>query len=146
MQNKERHKDYFEGILQVRGADEELLEWIRRRIQKDGKANVAKEKDVRGGVDLYISDQKYLRSFGKKLREYRPGILKLSRRLHTTDRMTSKFVYRVSVMFRPINYKKGDEIKYKGEKYQILLLSEKAHLKELKTGKKIIVNIDELIR
>lgn len=146
MRNEDKPKDYFEGTLQIRGGDEELLDWIRKTIKKDNRAWIAKEKKVKGGIDLYLSDQKYLQKLGRKLKEVFPGILKTSRKLHTQSKTTSKLLYRVNVMFRPIKYRKGDKIKYQGEEWEIIRLSDKAHLKDPVSGKKMIVDLDKLVR
>ncbi len=60
-------KDYFEGILQIREAGPEIIEWVYHRIAKDRKARIAKEKKVTNGTDLYLSDQHYLQALGRKL-------------------------------------------------------------------------------
>src|SRR5574341_611308 len=97
---KERPKDYFEGVLQIREGSPELLAWIHNRIKTDGRARVAKEKKVKNGVDVYISDQHYLQNLGRQLKQKFTGILKTIKRLHTVNKMTSKLLYRVTVLFK----------------------------------------------
>ena len=59
------HAKYFEGILQIRNHTDELLEYIRKKVETDKKAIITKELKVMGGVDFYFSSQRYLRSLGK---------------------------------------------------------------------------------
>lgn len=138
--------DYFEGILQVRNGSKELLNWIYDRIKADGKAKVTKAKKVTNGVDLYMTDQHYLQNLGKKIKEHQMGILKVSMRLHTQDKMTSKHVYRVTVLFKTIPFKKGDIITFHGEQVQILNINTRAQIRDLKSGAKRFVDLELLAR
>ena len=137
-------KNYFEGVLQIRQGTPELIEWIRKRVKEDNKARIAKEKKVTGGVDLYMSDQHYLQSLGKKINEQFSGILKVSRRLHTVNKMTSKLVYRVTVLFEQLHFKRGQKVFIDEEEFEILSVDERVRLKHLKSGKKSIINVDRL--
>lgn len=139
-------KNYFEGILQLRQGSPELIAWVHNRIKEDGKARVAKEKKVKGGVDLYMSDQHYLQSLGKKLNEEFLGILKVSRRLHTVNKMTSKLVYRVTVLFQELPWKHGQKIIIEGEEFEIVGIDQRVRLKNVRTGVKSQEDIDRLLR
>ena len=139
-------KDYFEGILQIRSEDVELLNWIHKRIKLDRKAAVAKEKKVTNGVDLYMSDQHYLQNLGKKISIQFPGILKISKRLHTMNKMTSRHVYRVTVYFKPYPFKHGDTLSVQGESLKILSLGNRVQVKNLQTGEKKFIPLEILLR
>lgn len=141
----ERPKDYFEGILQIRGGSPELLKWIHNRIKVDDRARVAKEKKVKNGVDVYISDQHYLQNLGKQLKRNFDGLLKVSRRLHSTDKMTSKLLYRVTVLFKILLYKRGDIVTLHGEQVKVLNIGNRAQVRDLKSGAKKDVEL-ELLR
>jgi NMD protein affecting ribosome stability and mRNA decay len=143
---KTHTSDYFEGILQIRDGSKELLAWIHNRITADGKARVAKEKKVKNGVDLYITDQHYLQSLGRKIKEKFSGILKTSMRLHTVDKMTSKHLYRVTVLFKTLPFKRGDIITVHGEQVEILAIGQKAQVKDVKSGAKKEISLDILLR
>ncbi len=143
---KQHTSDYFEGILQVRNGSAELITWIHNRIISDGKAKVAKVKKVTNGVDLYMSDQHYLQSLGKKIKEHQAGILKVSRRLHTVDKMSSKLLYRVTVLFKALPFKRGDVITLYGEEVKVLTINGQAQVKILKSGVKKHVDLETLSR
>jgi len=143
----EQHiQDYFEGILQIRGGNKELLDWINNRIIADGRARVAKEKKVANGIDLYISDQHYLQNLGRKIKEKFTGILKVSKRLHTMHKMTSKHVYRVTVLFKVLPLKRGDIVTVHGEQVEILTIKHRAQIKNIKSGAKKEIDLDTLSR
>lgn len=143
---KQHPSDYFEGILQIRDPTDELLDWIRKRIQTQERARIAKEKKVTNGVDFYISSQHYLQNLGRQLKDKFGGILKVSKRLHTMDKMTSRHVYRVTVLFQPLPFKRGDMLMLQGEQVEILRVSKKVQIKNLRTGEKSEISIDKLIR
>jgi len=94
------NQQYYEGTLQLRNPNEEVLNFIRNQFKNNQKVWIAKEKDLKTGIDLYISSNKFLLSLGKKLKKSFKGELKTSRRLHSKSRITSKNVYRVTVLFR----------------------------------------------
>ncbi len=138
------HPDYFEGILQIRGGNDELIEWIQARVKEDDKAAITKIKDVRGGLDLYVTDQHYLQNLGRKLQENFAGVMKISQRIFTTDKMTSKHVYRVTVLFRPLPFKKGDIVTYQGDKIEILGIGKKVRVRYVETNKKAEIVAEKL--
>lgn len=101
-----RHAEYYEAVIQLRASPDELerLEEVRRfvqnRINERPSVTISKVKEFGYGVDIYMSSQSYARAIGKKLTHAFKGDLKVTRTLHTMDRMTSKQVYRGTVMFR----------------------------------------------
>ena len=140
------NKDYFEGILQMRNIGDEVVDFAIKEINKTGDVYVAKLKKVTNGVDLYISRQKFLRSLGNKLRAQFGGQLIVSRKLHTKNKITSRDVYRVNMLFRIPKFKKGDIVEYKGEKIKIMSIHKKVFAKDIKTGKKLNINFKDLFR
>ncbi len=96
----DKNPDYFEGTLQLRNPHEEVLNFIRNQFKNNSKVWIAKEERLKTGIDLYISSNKFLLSLGKKLKKSFKGELKISRKLFTKNRLTSKMVYRMTVLFR----------------------------------------------
>ena len=141
---KPRTGGYFEGILQIREGNEELMKWVYETVRKDARSTIAKEKKVTNGIDLYFTDQHYLQNLGRRMKEKFIGILKTSRRLHTVDKMTSKLLYRVNVLFKVLPFKRGDIITLHGEKVEILNIGTKAHIKDVKSGAKRYVSLEIL--
>ena len=141
-----KHNEYFEGILQVRNPNDEVLDFIAKEVREKGNVFIAKTKKIGNGIDLYISSQRFLRTLGNRLQERFSGHLEVSRRLHTRNRMTSRDVYRVSVLFKMSSFKKGDIVKYKGEQVKIIGMAKKVLAKDIKTGKKLTLSFKELIK
>jgi NMD protein affecting ribosome stability and mRNA decay len=94
------HRDYYEGILQLRNPSPELKNFVRNQFKNNKKAWIAKEVPQKKGFDLYISSNRFLLALGKRLKKSFKGEYKISRKLHTQNRLTSKIVYRVTVLFR----------------------------------------------
>lgn len=127
---------YFEGTLQLRNPSQEVIDFVENRIEKDRKCTVAKIVQLKNGYDFYLSSQRYLRSLGKKLSETFPGMWKESRKIFTRNHLTSKDVYRVTVLFRYFDIKKGQTIEIRGDKFEVVSAGKKLVLKNLKTQKK----------
>ena len=64
------------------------------------KAFISKEIHKKFGVDLYLSSKKTAVNISRKLKKRYKGEIKLSRKLYSVDRMTSKRLWRVTVLFR----------------------------------------------
>ena len=64
------HEDYYEGILQLRKPNEEVIEFIKNQVKKRTNVLITKEKKVNNGIDFYITSQKYLQVIGKKLKKH----------------------------------------------------------------------------
>lgn len=140
------HQDYYEGILQLRNPNEEAIEFIKNQVKKRTNVFIAKEQKVNNGIDFYISSQKYLQTIGKKLKKHFRGELKISSRLHTKNRQTSKNVYRVNILFRLAKCNIGDILNFRGDKIKILKMGKKILAKDMKTGKKISISYKDLSR
>jgi NMD protein affecting ribosome stability and mRNA decay len=128
---------YFEGILQLRNVGEDVLEYATDQIENNLLGGVARIKKTINGYDVYVKRQRFLRSLGNKLQGKFPGELIVSRKLHTRNRISSKDLYRIHVLFRMHDFKKGDIMEFKGDKIQILYVGKKIHAKDIKTGKKL---------
>lgn len=97
---KQRHSGYFEAILQLRNPSEELMSFIRNQLKKRGNVFIAKEEQQKNGIDLYVSNQRFTQSLGKRMKKSFKGELTISYRLFGRNRITSKDIYRVTVLFR----------------------------------------------
>jgi len=91
---------YFEAKLQLRPFNREVYEFVKKEIDKKDSVFIAKEVKLKEGIDIYLSSQKFARSLGLKIKKNFKGELKTSRSLFTVNKMTSKRVYRVTVLFR----------------------------------------------
>lgn len=133
---EEKGPMYFEGKLQLRNPSPEVISWVRKQIAQNPGIWIAKEEKAANGIDFYASSNKFLLSLGKKLNQRFSGILKTSKKLHTQDKITSRLLYRVTVLFKCLKFKKGDILKVDGQEFKILDISHQAVLKNISTGKK----------
>ncbi|MEM2916313.1 MAG: NMD3-related protein [Candidatus Woesearchaeota archaeon] len=142
----EKPPSYFEGVLQLRGCSDEVLDWAHDEIIRAGRAKIAKVKEVKGGIDVYLSSQHYMQSLGRQLQQRFGGILKITRRIHTRSRITSRDVYRMTVLFRQLPFRKGETISYRGEKWKVLAVGNQVQLQNILSGKKTRVPAGKLVK
>ena len=143
---KQRHPDYFEGILQLRNVSQKVYDWVYDKIEQDGKARIAKEKIVKNGYDLYLSDQHYLQALGKKLKTKFAGERIVSQKLHTKEHMTQKKLYRVTVLFRQLPFRVGNIIETDDGAWKVLFVGNQARAQNIESGKKKMFKFHELER
>jgi nonsense-mediated mRNA decay protein 3 len=140
----QKHAKYYEGILQLRNPKERVIRRIRELTEGKGGVWISEEKKVRGGIDFYLSDQRFLQNLGRVLQKEFGGELKKSNRLYGTSRETSKLVYRVFILLRMPEFEKGQIIEYRGNKIRIVGFGKKIFARDIKTGKKMILNYRDL--
>lgn len=138
------HKDYYEGVLQLRNPNEKVIEFIRKALSEEKTVFITKETQVTDGIDLYFTSQRFLQCMGRMLKRHFPGELVLSPKIHTKNRQTSKDVYRVNVLFRLSRHNVNDVLSYRGERIKITNLGGKVYAKSLDSGKKMSINYKDL--
>ena len=137
--------NYYQGVLQLRDVNEEILNFVDNQIKKRGNVSITKKVSHPNGVDLYITSQKFIRILGKKLRESFGGEIKISAKLHTRSK-TGKDLFRVNVLFRLSKYKRGDIITIRGDQVKLLQVGNRIFAMDLRTGKRIKIRNEELSR
>ena len=130
------NEGYFEGILQLRNPNKKLIDYVKSQVKKKPPVRIAKEKKVRNGIDLYMSSQKFMFQLGRRLKKSFEGEYKSSRKIFTRKRQTSKQVYRVNILFRLPNFRKGQTLIIEDEPVKILKIGTKVTVQNQKTGKK----------
>jgi len=137
------HAGYFEGILQVRDSDEAMIDTIHAIVKRDQRAIVTKVKKVPQGWDLYFSSQHYLRALAKKLSNEFGGIIKVTATLHTVSK-TGKELYRITALWRPIPFKKGDIVNVLGEQWRVISVTNQVHIQHVASGQKKWVKLRDI--
>lgn len=131
---------YYEGILQLRNPNKEVVDFIRKEIagERERGVHITHEEDVAygKGIDFYITSQRYLQTLGLKLQKRFGGILKVNPRIFSRDRQTSRDVYRVNVLFELLDFKVGDVVLSENKIIKISEIRKNAVGYDLKTGKK----------
>jgi NMD protein affecting ribosome stability and mRNA decay len=132
------HKNYYEGILQLREATDEVVDFVMADIDRQRPKGVflTKVEKVRGGVDLYLSSKRYISNLGRQLYAMFGGEMKSSAQLYTRDHQSGKDVYRLNVYFCPSQYKKGQLIKVRNVVLKITSCAKKINAVNLVTGKR----------
>ncbi len=95
-----RSDGYYQAKIQIRPRDKEVLNYIRNQVAKKKGVEISKEIFFKTGIDVYITDQKFARNLGQKLKKVFKGELKITKSIFTRDRLRSKNVYRGTVLFR----------------------------------------------
>jgi NMD protein affecting ribosome stability and mRNA decay len=100
---------YYEGILQLRGKDiTQALALVKSSLQEGVFIN--KIVEHKQGVDLYLTSKNFLHKISKILNDNFGGEVLFSKRIFSRDKMTSKDIWRVSVLFRLWDFGLGDII------------------------------------
>ncbi len=131
--------DYFEGILQIRNIDENIMQFIKKYCQ-DHKIFIIEEEQVKNGYNLKISDKKKVHNLISALHKTFGGITKENAQVFSQDRQTSKVVYRVNFYYEAPDYKLGDVIKIDNKVLLINKISKTISGIDLKTGKRTSVD------
>ena len=132
--------NYYEGTLQLRNPTKELIRAAKSLIESNRLIFIAKEAKVVNGVDFFLSSQKQMQIIAKRLQMRFGGEMKISRKLFTVKRLTSKRVYRVTVMLRLPKFKVGDVVKTRGRLIRVKQIGKKVFGVDVDTGKKITVD------
>ncbi|MFH1210969.1 MAG: NMD3-related protein [archaeon] len=94
------HGAYWEGVIQVRPKDKEVIDFIRAQVKKKGGAKISKELYFKYGADIYITSHKIARDIGRKLKGAFKGDLVVTKKIYGYDNLKSKSIYRATVLFR----------------------------------------------
>ncbi len=141
----EKPADYFEGVLQLRDVTDEVLNWVHQEIIRAGRARIAKVQEFKNGIDIYLSAQHYMQAIGKQLQQRFGGVLKVTNRLFTRNSLTSRDVYRMTVLFRQLPFKTGDIITHHGEKWKITGVGNQINIQNTTSGEKKRLPADKLV-
>ena len=135
---KETREQYFEGILQLRNPNKELLDFIDKRMESVSKKgiSVSKIKKLKDGMDMYFNNKKYIQKLGRELQSKFGGFLKISPTLFSRDRQSSKELYRVNVLLKLYDFKVNDVIKINNRYVKITSLDKRINGIDLELNKK----------
>ena len=92
--------NYYEAIIQLRPFDDDVFLFIEGEVNKRESVFIQRIEKVRGGIDIYLSSQSFARRIGALLKKKFKGEMKITRKLPTQDRLTSKKLYRATVLFK----------------------------------------------
>lgn len=108
--NCKKQGKYYEGVLQLRNASDEIIHYVKKYIFSN-HIHISDEVMHDNGMDLQLSDKKKLHTLGNELHKKFGGKLKVNEQIFTRDRQTSKDMYRIHLYYEAPNYKPGDVVK-----------------------------------
>ena len=132
-----KHPNYFEAIIQIREASQEVIDFV-----ENSNVLIVDEKTVKNGFDYFLADNNQARALGKQLQSKFGGELTTTSSLHT--RKDGKELYRVTILFRPAHFKRGQEVEYQGDAYKVKAMAKDIFLQDIKTGKKVHVKYKDM--
>jgi NMD protein affecting ribosome stability and mRNA decay len=119
----QHHANYFEAVIQLRNIVPAVADFVSEELKKNG-ITVSKMKRHVNGMDIQISSKQFASHLGKMLQHTFGGMVKRSARLFTTDRMSGKAVWRVTVLFKQFPYSVGETFEFKGVSYRVLAVTD----------------------
>ena len=90
----------YQGILQLRPHNKEVLNYVYGEIEKSGNVFITKEINKKFGIDLYLTNKYFLIQLSKKLKNKFHGKIIRSRSLYGKTRHSSRLVYRTTICFK----------------------------------------------
>ncbi|MBT4651693.1 hypothetical protein HOC13_04195 [Candidatus Woesearchaeota archaeon] len=138
---EDKHPGYFEAVLQLRDVLQEVRTYAEDEIIRV-RMNVAKAVELKNGVDYYLSDNSLTRALGKRMQEKFGGYREESASLWGVKK--DREVYRVTVLFRGVPFKKGDLVEFAGEDYIVRNVSKDIFLQNVKSGTKVHVTYKDM--
>ena len=135
------HFGYFEGIVQLRNATDEVIYFIRDLARSKREDMISKEKPVGSGVDFYVKKKSFLRYAASQVQAKYGGEVIFSDRLRGVDKMTSKLLYRETVLITIPDLLKGDIVSFKDDVFLIHSVNKtKVNLTSLSGKGRVIVD------
>ena len=100
-----KHGSYFEAVLQLRDVSQEVVDFAEDEIGRL-KMHVADVITLKNGYDYKLSDNTLARRIGKNLQTKFGGKIEETSSLWGVKK--DREVYRVTVLFRGVPFKKGE--------------------------------------
>ncbi len=125
----QHHVNYFEAVLQLRNITQAVADFVSEQLEHN-KIGVSKIKRHANGMDMQISSRQFASKLGKMLQHTFGGMVKRSARIFTTDRMSMKSVWRVTVLFKQFPYSVGETFEFKGVSYRVLAVTDEVVARE----------------
>lgn len=148
VEDKGKHAEYFEGILQMRGIDQEILNYVQKRITNaNAQVPTCVSHGTKFDIDYSVSDRRLIHKIGVELKAKFGGFVKESAQLFSRNHMTSKNVYRLNVFYKTHDVKRGHviEIEELHEPYEVIgYLGDRLIVEGLHTKKKNHINVEKI--
>ena len=143
--SKEKGGNYFQGILQIRNPSPELLEYVHNAITAKQGVFTSKTITVPNGLDLYLSDNTFIRSLALTIQKLYCVNVMFTSTLHSFDHQKSKELHRLTAMIYCFSCAKGDILEYKHQFYKVKQVQKKAHLINIFSDEQLKISAEESI-
>ena len=141
-QNKVRD-EYFEGTLQLRNADREVVDYTYELVRAEKNAEVSKVVGISDkNYDLFFTNKKPLRKIALALQRRFGGEVLNTSKIFTMDKDTQKDINRDTSLFRRYSVALGDIAVLQDRVYLILKLGKSILAKELHTQQNTVLEDD----
>lgn len=146
-----KHVSYFEAILQLRnpyGDVEDMMHYVIQHTKEKYQEGIfiSKKKKVTNGFDLYMSSNSFAVEIGRELYHAFGGELKISKKTFSQHKLTSKILYRVTVLFRMAPFKVGDVVLFDGKPLKMLEVAKKVVAENIERGKLVEMHYKDILR
>ncbi len=131
---------YYEAIIQLRPKKAEIDKYIGRAIEKAG-VTLAGKRNLKTGVDYYLSSWKFSIALGNELARHFGGQITVSRKLFGF--VKGRTVYRCTVLYRPHLFDIGDVVASSDGVFAVTSLGKGITGKSLVTGRSGQLNLKE---
>lgn len=112
------NNNYFEGVFQIRGKDNEkyseVEDFIVNLVKKRKDCAIHKIVSDKNGIDIYVTNKRALLDIGLKSHAQFGGWLDQNAQLFSWNKMTSKDVFRLNVLLRLPDFSKHDLVEING--------------------------------
>ncbi|MEM4260292.1 MAG: NMD3-related protein [Candidatus Woesearchaeota archaeon] len=136
---------YFEGILQLKNPTNEVMKYIDSQFKKVKKKGIfiTERKEFDGMIELFITDQTYLKVIAQNIQKHFGGKLSMNETLFSHNRQTGKNLYRLTILLVLPLLKKHDVLLYKKRVYTVTNLSDKIILRDIENEHKTNISYDD---
>jgi NMD protein affecting ribosome stability and mRNA decay len=141
-----RRKDYYEATLQLRDVAPDFIDRVIAEIQDSGKCAISRIKPSPRGVDMFMSDQHYTQSLGRRLKAKFGGELVVTKKLYGRWSKTGHIVYRVTVMYRKLPFMVGDVIETDEGQVRVMAIKKTVQVQNIESGRKEQLRPEQLVR
>lgn len=146
-----KHVNYFEAILQLRnpyGDVDDLIHYVLEKVRDKSQEAVfiSKKKKVTNGFDLYLSSNSFAVETGRELYRAFGGEFKVSKKLFSQHKLTSRILYRVTALFRMAPFKVGDVVLFEGKPLKMLEIAKKVVAENIEKGKLLELHYKDILR
>ncbi|MBI2145153.1 hypothetical protein HYU18_02415 [Candidatus Woesearchaeota archaeon] len=151
IKGSQRHRNYFEAILQLRNPDKDVVQFVEDAVKgaaETGSSDVfiSKRKKVTNGWDFYISAKDFAVGLGRALYDAFGGEIKITKKLFTQHKLTSRLLYRVTVLYRMADFRNGDYVLLYERPYKITSLGRRVYAVDIESRQQREFNYKETIR